>query len=171
MCLVSFVASFEELILEHSEFMKRAIALAREGADGGHGGPFGCVVVKDGRVVGEGFNQVLSARDPTSHGEMVALRQAAMNLDTHDLSDCIVYNISVPCPMCFSAMYWARVKAVYYCCTPEDAKDIGFDNTKIAEELRLPLHERSLPLIGISSLYPTARAVYDEWFRNVGTLY
>ena len=147
--------------MEHREFMGRAIALAQRGAEGGHGGPFGCVVVKDGEIVGEGFNQVLSTGDPTAHGEMVALRQAAMTLGTHDLSDCVVYNISVPCPMCLSAMYWGRVKAVYYCCTPEDAEDIGFNNTKIAKEICLPLHDRSLPLIEIPSLYPTARAVYD----------
>jgi guanine deaminase len=152
--------------VEHKDFMKRAIALAKLGGEGGHGGPFGCVVVKEGKIVGEGFNQVLSATDPTAHGEMVALRSAAKYLGTHDLSDCTVYNISVPCPMCLAAMYWARVKSVYYCCKPEDARAIGFDNAEIALQLSKPLPAQSLPVIEMPTLYPEARAVYDQWSQN-----
>lgn len=157
--------------MEHSKFMLRAIELARLGSASGHGGPFGCVVVRDGEIVGEGFNQVLSAKDPTAHGEMVALREAAAHLGSHDLSDCIVYNISVPCPMCLSAIYWARVKAVYYCCKPEDARDIGFDNAEIAAQLTKPIEQQSLPLIELPAHYPSARAVYDNWSKNAGKRY
>jgi tRNA(Arg) A34 adenosine deaminase TadA len=152
--------------VEHADFMSRAIELARSGSGAGHGGPFGCVVVKEGKIVGEGFNQVLSAADPTAHGEIVALRSAARALGTHDLQGCTVYNISVPCPMCLAAMYWARVSKVYFCCMPSDAAAIGFDNAEIAQQLAKPLESQSLPMQQLSTLYPSARAVYDEWARS-----
>jgi guanine deaminase len=155
----------------HAPFMARAIQLAHEGSGAGHGGPFGCVVVKDGRIVGEGYNQVLSAKDPTAHGEMVALRSAAAALATHDLRGCTVYNISVPCPMCLAAMYWARVDQVYFCCTPDDAAAIGFDNAEIARQLAKPIASQSLPLHRLPGLYPQARAVYDDFAAARGTRY
>ena len=147
-------------------YMRRAIELARIGSTAGHGGPYGCVVVKDGEIVGEGYNQVLSSRDPTAHGEIVSLRAAGRRLGTHDLSACEVYNISVPCPMCTAAMYWARVKTVYYCCTPEDSEAIGFANTEIQRELSKPWQERSLPMHRLERLYPQARAAYDDWAKQ-----
>ena len=149
-------------------FMRRAIELARIGSTAGHGGPYGCVVVKGGEIVGEGYNQVLTSRDPTAHGEIVALRAAGKRLGTHDLSACEVYNISVPYPMCTAAMYWARVHAVYYCCTPEDSEAIGFANTEIERELAKPWRERSLPMHRLEALYPDARAAYDDWARQAG---
>jgi guanine deaminase len=150
----------------HGLYMSRAIQLAREGSSGGHGGPFGCVVVKDGRIVGEGYNRVLSSSDPTAHGEMVALRAAAAALGTHDLRGASVYNISIPCPMCLAAMYWARVDAVYYCCTPQDAADIGFDNANIDRQLKLPMEHQSLPLRPLAGLYADARRVYDDFAQS-----
>jgi tRNA(Arg) A34 adenosine deaminase TadA len=144
--------------------MRRAIALAREGSAAGHGGPFGCVIVKDGAIVGEGYNQVLSSRDPTAHGEMVAIRAAAQRLGTHDLGGCEMYNINVPCPMCMAATFWARIGKLYYVCKPEDAAAIGFDNVRIDRELALPLAERELASQEMPDLYAEARAVYDAWF-------
>ena len=152
-------------------FMRRAIALAREGSSAGHGGPFGCVIVKDGVVIGAGYNQVLSAKDPTAHGEIVALRAAAAHLGTHDLSGCEVYNISIPCPMCMAAMYWARVARIHYCCTPADAEAIGFGNAEIDRQLAKPLAERSLAAVAMPELYPEAVAVYQDWAKAAGRLY
>jgi tRNA(Arg) A34 adenosine deaminase TadA len=125
----------------------------------------------DGRIVGEGYNRVLSSHDPTAHGEMIALRAAAATLRTHDLRGALVYNISIPCPMCLAAMYWARVDAVFYCCTPQDAADIGFDNARIERELKLPLEHQSLQVSALPQLYPAARRVYDDFARSRGERY
>jgi tRNA(Arg) A34 adenosine deaminase TadA len=156
--------------MKRNDFMHRAIELAHIGSSAGHGGPFGCVVVKDGVIVGEGYNQVLSSADPTAHGEMVALRDAAKSLGTHDLSGCEVYNISLPCPMCMAAMYWARVSKIYYCCKPADAAAIGFDNAEIDRQLAKPLGERSLVAQEIPELYPKAWAAYESWARKAGRI-
>src|SRR5438105_346944 len=128
--------------------MKRAIELARTS----RAGPFGCVVVKDGEIVGEGYARVFEDQDPTAHGEIVALRAAARRLGTHDLSGCEVYNIALSCPMCMAALYWARVARLHYCCEPEDATAFGFDNQFLAQELAKPLRERSLAVEHMSVL-------------------
>jgi tRNA(Arg) A34 adenosine deaminase TadA len=156
--------------VQHADFMRRAIELARTGSAAGHGGPFGCVVVKDGVIVGEGYNQVLRDTDPTAHGEMVALRSAARHLGNHDLSGCDVYNISVPCPMCMAAMYWARVSRIHYCCTSADAEAIGFDNAELDRQLAKPLDQRSLPMVAMPELYPQAWAAYEAWAKQAGRL-
>jgi guanine deaminase len=144
-------------------FMKRAIELARHAVDGGFGGPFGCVIVKDGAIVAEGFNQVRSTQDPTAHGEMVGLRAAARALGTADLSGCEIYNISVPCPMCLAALYWAKVDKVYYCCVPEDADAAGFDNLKIARYLQQPIEAQPLKSERIEELHDAALDAYRRW--------
>lgn len=151
-------------------YMRRAIELAHIGSNAGHGGPFGCVVVKDGAIIGEGYNQVLTSADPTAHGEIVALRNAARHLGTHDLSGCEVYNISIPCPMCMAAMYWARISKIYYCCKPKDAEAIGFDNAEIDRQLAKPLHERSIAAQEMPGLYPEAWAIYEDWARKTGRI-
>jgi guanine deaminase len=142
------------------QFMRRAIELARHATDTGSGGPFGCVIVRDGAIVAEGFNQVRLTRDPTAHGEMVGLRAAARELGTADLSGCEIYNISIPCPMCLAALYWARIDKVYYCCLPEDADAIGFDNVTIARHLQLPLEAQPIGSERIEELYDDALAAY-----------
>ena len=154
-----------------ANFMRRAIELARTGSAAGHGGPFGCVIVKDGVIVGEGHNQVLRLADPTAHGEMVAIRAAARHLGTHDLSGCEVYNISVPCPMCMAAMYWARVSRIHYCCKPADAQAIGFDNLEIDRQMAKPLNERSIEAVEMPELHAEAWGAYEEWGRARGKLY
>jgi guanine deaminase len=144
--------------------MRRAIELARQGA----AGPFGCVIVRDGEIVGEGRANVFEARDPTAHGEIVAIRAAAQRLGTHDLSGCELYNISVPCPMCIAALYWARISKLYYCCVPEDADACGFDNLALARELGKPLHQRSMPAEQMPELREAALSAYAEYARKAG---
>ncbi len=147
------------------EFMRRAIELARHATDSGSGGPFGCVIVKDGVVVAEGFNQVRLTKDPTAHGEMVGLRAAASKLGTADLSGCEIYNISIPCPMCLAALYWAKIDKVYYCCLPADADAIGFDNVTIARHLQQPLEKQPIRSERIEELYDDALAAYSRHRR------
>jgi len=145
-------------------FMERAIELARQGT----GGPFGCVIVKDGAIVGEGYARVFEDCDPTAHGEMVAIRAAARHLGTHDLSGCEIYNIAVSCPMCMAALYWARIAKLYYCCVPEDAHVAGFGNLTLAGELAKPLHERSLAAEQIVQLRPRALDAYRAYVQRPG---
>lgn len=106
--------------------MKTAIDEARTGISEGHGGPFGCVIVKDGEVVGQGHNEVVKQKDPTCHGEVMAIRNACKNLGTYDLSGCELYTTAEPCPMCRGAILWANISRVYYGCNITDTDRIGF---------------------------------------------
>ena len=112
------------------EWMRQAIAEAREGIRAGHGGPFGSVIVKNGKIVGRGHNCVLSLHDPTCHGEVAAIRDAGRNLGTHDLSGCELYTTGEPCHMCLCACLWANIRQVYYGCTIADNSLIGFRDGK-----------------------------------------
>lgn len=127
-------------------WMRQAIALSRQGMLVGEGGPFGVVIVRQGKVVAEGNNQVLATLDPTAHAEVVAIRRAAQALQRFDLSDCVIYTSCEPCPMCLGAIYWARLAAIYYANTHEDAALIGFDDEFFYEELARPLTERKVPM-------------------------
>ena len=109
-----------------NEFMDVAIDLSDDNFDKKYGGPFGACVVKDGKIIGKGINQVIKNCDPTAHAEIIAIRNACKNIGTHDLSDCELYTSCYPCPMCLSAIIWANIKKVYYGNTKEDAADIGF---------------------------------------------
>jgi tRNA(Arg) A34 adenosine deaminase TadA len=148
---------------QKAEFMRRAIALARHAVESGHGSPFGCVIVKDGKVVAEGYNQVRLTGDPTAHGEIMGIRAAASSLGTADLSGCEIYNISVPCPMCLAALYWAKIDTLYYCALPEDADAAGFDNVKIARHLQQPLEAQPLRSERIATLHEQALDAYRLW--------
>jgi guanine deaminase len=117
------------------KFMSRAIELAQAGVDANEGGPFGCVIVKDGRIVGEGCNRVTSTNDPTAHAEIVAIREACKNLGSFQLDGCVVYTSCEPCPMCLGAIYWARAASVYLACNRTDAASAGFDDAFIYDEL------------------------------------
>ena len=108
------------------EFMQEAIREAYEGIQRKDGGPFGCVIVKDGKIVGKGHNRVLVKKDSTCHGEMEAIRDACKNLDTYDLSGCELYTTAEPCPMCLGAILWANIRVVYYGCNRLDTDQIGF---------------------------------------------
>jgi guanine deaminase len=126
------------------EFLRRAIALATQNVTSGAGGPFGAVVVREGKIVGEGANSVTTTNDPTAHGEVVALRAAARALGTFTLAGCELYSSCEPCPMCLAACYWARLDAVYYGACAADAARAGFDDAFLYEELRKTADQRKL---------------------------
>ena len=113
--------------------MKLAIEEAKTGINAGHGGPFGCVIVRDGDIIGQGHNEVIKNGDPTCHGEMMAIRDACKNLDTFDLSGCELYTTAEPCPMCRGAIMWANISAVYYGCTVSDTDKLGFRDEQFYE--------------------------------------
>jgi len=130
---------------EHEYFMKEAIRLAGEGMAKGSGGPFGAVIVKDGKIIGRGYNSVLGTHDPTAHAEVVAIRDACNYLGHFQLDDCILYTSCEPCPMCLGAIYWARPKMFFYACTRQDAAAISFDDEFIYQEINLDPSQRSIP--------------------------
>jgi len=132
--------------------MEKAIELALNNVLTKHGGPFGAIVVKDGKIVGIGRNEVTGTNDPTAHAEVQAIRDACRNLNDFQLTDCEIYTSCEPCPMCIGAIYWARPKAVYYACTKQDAALIGFDDQFIYDQLTLPMEDRKIPM---KKLFPT----------------
>jgi guanine deaminase len=143
------------------EFLERAIQLSRQGMQEGHGGPFGCVIVRDDEIVGEGCNMVISSNDPTAHAEVVAIREACRKLGTFQLSDCEVYTSCEPCPMCLGAIYWARPKRVIYANTRQDAAAIEFDDDFIYHELNVPMSDRQIPFIHYPHML--AKAIFEDW--------
>ena len=149
---------------DHEAFMRRAIELARQGVENNRGGPFGCVIVKDGEVVGEGCNQVTSANDPTAHAEITAIRDACRKLNSFQLTDCSVYTSCEPCPMCLGAIYWARPAAVYFAGTREDAAAAGFDDELFYDEIDRPNDERQLRLQPM--LRDEAQQGFEQWVEK-----
>jgi tRNA(Arg) A34 adenosine deaminase TadA len=145
-------------------FMRRAIALSRQGMEDGRGGPFGAVVVAEGRVVGEGWNQVTSTNDPTAHAEVVAIRAACRALSRFDLRGAEIYTSCEPCPMCLAAIYWARLDRVWYANDRADAARIGFDDEFLYREVALPPASRSLPMARL--LAEEARQAFLLWERK-----
>lgn len=145
-------------------FMKMAIDLSRKGMEEGKGGPFGCVIVKDGTVIGKGSNSVLLTKDPTAHAEMVAIREACYNLGHFQLDGCELYTSCEPCPMCLGAIYWARPSKVFYANTKIDAAEIGFDDDFIYQEIELPKKQRQIPFEQISHI--DAKKVFQEWQKK-----
>ena len=146
---------------QDKQFMTRAIELARAGMDNNDGGPFGCVVVKDGKIVGEGNNRVTSTNDPTAHAEVVAIREACNTLDAFQLDGCSIYTSCEPCPMCLGAIYWARPAHVFYACTREDAAAVGFDDDFIYDEISLPNEDRERVMINL--LRDEGVALFQAW--------
>jgi len=132
--------------MSESYFMKKAIEVAYENVKSGKGGPFGALIVKDGKIIGVGRNAVTTANDPTAHAEVQAIREACQYLNDFQLTGCDIYTSCEPCPMCIGAIYWARPRAVYYSCTKEDAAAIGFDDRFIYEQLALPHEQRKIPM-------------------------
>jgi len=148
--------------------MTRAIELAIENVRSGRGGPFAALIVKEGRIVSSGTNQVTSCNDPTAHAEIVAIRAACAALGSFQLDGCDIYTTCEPCPMCFGAIYWARPARVYFGATARDAADAGFDDAFIYQQLgvglaknRIPLAERKIPFVGMSR--EEALACFREW--------
>ena len=133
----------QDFTAEDREFMRRAIDLSIENIDMG-GGPFGAVIVRDGKLIASGTNRVVPNNDPTAHAEVVAIRNACRDLETFDLSGCTVYSSSEPCPMCLSALYWAGVERICYANTKRDAAAISFDDSYIYDQLRLDYDRRTI---------------------------
>jgi tRNA(Arg) A34 adenosine deaminase TadA len=146
---------------QDESFMRHAIALSRRGMEGGAGGPFGAVVVADGRVVAEGWNQVTSSNDPTAHAEVVAIRRACAALGRFDLRGAVLYTSCEPCPMCLAAAYWARLDAVVFGNAREDAAAIGFDDQFLYDEVPKPVEARTLPMRRL--LAAEALEVFGAW--------
>jgi tRNA(Arg) A34 adenosine deaminase TadA len=144
-----------------TKFMDRAIELARIGMNQNHGGPFGCIIVKDGQIIGEGHNRVTTSNDPTAHAEVVAIRDACKHLGTFQLTGCDVYTSCEPCPMCLGALYWARPDRIFYAANRSDASEAGFDDSFIYEEISVPASERSI--ITESIHRDKALKLFDEW--------
>ena len=147
-----------------NEFMKRAIELSIESVNNG-GGPFGSVIVKDNNIVGEGSNRVTSNNDPTAHGEIVAIRQACKKLNNFSLNGCELYSTCEPCPMCLSAIYWARINKIYYANTRDDAGKIDFDDSLIYSEFQKKINERKIPMIQM--MREEALKAFELWNKKI----
>ena len=148
--------------MSYSEtFLREAIRLSREKMEAGEGGPFGAVVVKDGQIVGRGWNRVTSANDPTAHAEVEAIREACSNLKTFSLSGCELYASCEPCPMCLSAIYWARIDTLYFAATHHDAAAAGFDDALLYQEVSKDWKTRILP--AEQHLQKEAQEAFNAW--------
>lgn len=144
----------------NEKYMLRAIELSKNSVANG-GGPFGAVIVKNGEIVAEGSNCVTLNNDPTAHAEVTTIRKACTVLNTFDLNGCEIYTSCEPCPMCLSAIYWARIDRIYYGCDKKDAKDIGFDDSFIYEQIDLNPEKRSIPSSQI--LHKEALEAFRMW--------
>ena len=153
---------------DDAAFMRRAIALADASVATLEGGPFGAVIVRDGRIVGKGANRVTTDHDPTAHAEIVAIRDACRTLSTFSLEGCVIYTSCEPCPMCLAAIYWARISAIVYGNNREDAARIGFDDDLIYREVALAVDQRSIPTRRL--LAGEAIATFDAWSRTTGKI-
>ena len=145
-------------------FMRRAIELSRTMMERGAGGPFGAVIVKDGKVIAEGFNRVTTSNDPTAHAEIVAIRAACEALGSFSLKGCEIYASCEPCPMCLAAIYWSRIDRIYFANDRAAAAKIGFDDEFLYRELTLPLAARLIPTEHLPSA--EARAAFDAWMAK-----
>ena len=146
-----------------NEFMKRAIELSVENVDKG-GGPFGSVIVKNNKIIAEGANKVTTTNDPTAHGEIVAIREACKKLNNFNLNECELYSSCEPCPMCLSAIYWARINKIYFANTREDAQKIDFDDSLIYSELQKNINGRQIPMIQM--MRSEALKAFELWDKK-----
>jgi guanine deaminase len=151
--------------MQTNEFMSRAIELSKRNMETNAGGPFGAVVVKDGKIIGEGWNQVTSTNDPTAHAEVQAIRNACKNLSNFDLDGAEIYTSCEPCPMCLAAIYWARIGKIYYANTKKDAAAINFDDDFIYQEIPKPYSQRSIPLVPL--MREEALQIFKIWEQKV----
>ena len=149
---------------EKNKFMLKAIELSIKSAET-IGGPFGCVIVKDNKIISEGSNKVTSTNDPTAHGEIVAIREACLKLNTFNLSGCELYSTCEPCPMCLSAIYWSHIDRVFYANTRDDAKNIDFDDSFIYSEINKKIGDRKIQMIQM--LRDEALKAFKIWDEKV----
>lgn len=146
------------------EFMQEAIRLSIENVTSGNGGPFGAVIVKDGKIIARGSNSVTSTNDPTAHAEVVAIRNACKELGSFQLEGCEIYTSCEPCPMCLGAIYWARPNKMYFANTKEDAAVIQFDDKFIYQELEIPYPKRKLKTVQL--MREEALVAFKIWSEN-----
>ena len=146
---------------QQKKFMREAIRLSMENVQLGNGGPFGAVVVKNGKIIATAVNAVTKSNDPTAHAEIVAIRNACATLNSFQLDGCDIYCSCEPCPMCLGAIYWARLNAIYFGNSKEDAAEINFDDNFIYDELDISLNERKLPTIQL--LRAEAQSAFIKW--------
>jgi tRNA(Arg) A34 adenosine deaminase TadA len=144
--------------------MNKAIQLSLENMRNGTGGPFGAVIVKDGKIIGTGGNKVTSTNDPTAHAEIVAIREACGTINNFNLSNSEIYTSCEPCPMCLSAIYWARINKIYYANTRHDAANINFDDDFLYQEIPKDIKDRQVPMI--QCCHNDAIEVFKEWQRK-----
>ncbi len=149
---------------QHARFMAEAAKVSREKMIAGFGGPFGAVIVKDGGVIGTGFNKVTTDNDPTAHAEVVAIRNACANIGDFNLSGAVIYTSCEPCPMCLASIYWARLDKVYYANTRWDAAKIGFDDAEIYDEVAKDIGDRKIPMIHLVDAEATL--AFEEWDKK-----
>ena len=149
---------------EQEKFMREAIRLSLENVTSGNGGPFGAVIVKNGKIIATGTNEVTDSNDPSAHAEIVAIRNACKSLNSFKLDNCEIYCSCEPCPMCLGAIYWARLAKIYYANTKSDATVINFDDEFIYKEIELPLDQRKLPTVQL--LRTEAKIAFVEWSNN-----
>ena len=143
--------------------MKRAIQLSIDSVKNG-GGPFGAVIVKNDKIIAEGSNKVTSTNDPTAHGEIVAIREACKKINNFNLSGFEIYSTAEPCPLCLSAIYWARIDKIYYANTREDARKIDFDDSLIYSELKKNINERKIPMTQM--MRDEALNAFELWYKK-----
>jgi tRNA(Arg) A34 adenosine deaminase TadA len=146
------------------EFLQEAIRLSLEKSQAGEGGPFGAVIVRNGEIVGRGWNRVTSTNDPTAHAEIAAIRDACRRLGTFSLAGCEIYTSCEPCPMCLAAIYWARLERIYYAATRQDAAAIGFDDSRIYKEVALGIDRRAIPME--QALHEEGCAAFHAWLQK-----
>jgi guanine deaminase len=152
----------------HERFLRRALDRALENVTSGRGGPFGAVVARGEEIVAEGVNLVTASRDPTAHAEINAIRAACRGLGTFSLSDCTLYSSCEPCPMCLGAIYWARLGALYFAATSQDAARAGFDDSLLYEQVVLPMQARRLRTVRL--LEGDGAAPFEAWLRQPGRI-
>ena len=145
----------------HAKHMAEASRISREKMQAGLGGPFGAVIVKDGEVIGVGFNKVTTDNDPTAHAEVVAIRDACKKLDTFSLTGAVIYTSCEPCPMCLASIYWARLDRVYYANSRYDAARIGFDDEFLYSEIAKDIKDRTMEMVHLPD--DIAKIAFDEW--------
>ena len=152
-----------------TDFMREAIRISIDNVRSGNGGPFGAVVVKDGKIIARGVNKVTGTNDPTAHAEVVAIREACLQLNSFQLDDCEIYCSCEPCPMCLGAIYWARPKKIYFANTKQDAAAINFDDHFIYQELEHDIFNRKLEAEQI--LRDEAIVAFEEWQKSTTKIF
>jgi tRNA(Arg) A34 adenosine deaminase TadA len=158
----------EQLHEADEKFMLMAIELATDNVLSGAGGPFGAVIVKNGKVIATGVNKVTASNDPTAHAEVTAIRNAAAALRNFDLKGCTIFSSCEPCPMCLGAIYWSRIGALYFGSTAKDAADAGFDDSFFYDELRKSIGERSIPTFNL--MRQEAGESFEAWKDSSGRI-